>query len=254
MIKSLIDFYLNSVNKEMGRRFRPAIILCPGGAYSFRSDTENEYVAIRFQSCGFQVFSLKYSVNSPFPAALKELAAAVAYIRDNADALDVDPNKVFVCGFSAGGHLAGCLGTLWNSALLAADYPDKSKICPNGIILCYPVVTSGVFTHKETIDNVARGMDKAYYPLLSLEENVSPETPPMFIWHTFNDNEVPVENSIILANALREKGVSFELHIFPNGCHGLSLATDYTAVSEDHINDSAAQWFEMAVRWIKSHR
>lgn len=247
-----IDAYLNHVNEEIGRRFRPAIVLCPGGAYAFRSDTENEYVAVKFQSCGFQVFSLHYSVDQPFPTALIELARAVAYIRDNADALDVDPGRVFVCGFSAGGHLAGSLGTQWNSELFDTFYFDKRKIRPDGLILCYPVVTSGKYTHRETIENISRKTDEKYIQLLSLEENVTAEMPPTFIWHTFNDEAVPVENSLLLAQAMRDAGVPFELHIFPHGCHGLSLATEYTAVSEDHINESASQWFDMAVRWIKS--
>lgn len=247
-----VDIYMNHVNEEIGRRFRPAIILCPGGAYAFRSDTENEYVAVKYQACGFQVFSLKYSVNEPFPTALMELAATVAYIRDNADVLDVDTEKVFVCGFSAGGHLAASLGVLWNSEIFNGVYEDKRVIKPTGMILCYPVITAGEYANRDTINNVSKGMDEKYTDYLSLEKNVSAETSKAFIWHTFSDESVPMENTLMFADAMRKAKVPFELHIFPEGCHGLSLATEYTAVSEDHINEVVSQWFDMSVKWIKS--
>ena len=246
--------YLNHVNAEMGRRFRSAIIICPGGAYAFRSATEGEAVAIKYQACGMQAFVLEYSVNVAFPSALVELAASVKYIRDNADALDVDPNRVFVCGFSAGGHLAASLATLWNSDILKPYFPDVNIIKPSGAILCYPVITTGKFAQRETIDNVSGNLSGLAQERLSLEKQVSSDMPPVFIWHTLEDDLVPVENTLLFVKALREFGASFELHIFPHGRHGLALATECTAVSEDHINHSVAQWFDLSTVWLKERQ
>lgn len=244
--------YINTVNREIGRRFRPAIIICPGGAYEFRSDTEREYVAIKFQSCGYQSFVLDYSVKVPFPKALFELASLIKHIRENADYYDVDPSKIFVCGFSAGGHLAAQMGALWNSNLFTADAGDNTIIKPDGIILCYPVITSGQYSHKDTIDNLTVGMKDEYQKYISVEECITGSMPPVFVWHTLNDPEVPVENTMLLIEKLRANNISFECHVFSNGLHGLSLGTDYTAVSEDHINKRVSKWFDLADMWIRS--
>lgn len=247
----LLKGYINHVNSEIGRRFRKAIIICPGGAYAFRSATEGEYVAVKYQACGFQAFVLEYSVGHiSFPRALEELASSVRFVRENADVLDVNPNEIYVCGFSAGGHLAASLGVFWNSYVLGQHYSDVSKIRPTGLILCYPVITNGKYAHRETIENIAEEMSEEEKKILSLEEQVSKDTPPVFIWHTLEDDTVPVENTLLFATALKQKGISFELHIFPKGKHGLSLATEYTAVSEDHINAAAAEWFQLSVTWL----
>ncbi len=244
--------YVNHVNAEIGRRFREAVIICSGGAYAFRSETEGEYVAVKYQACGMQAFVLDYSVQVPFPQALLELAAAVQYIRKYADVLDVNPERVMVCGFSAGAHLAASLGVFWNHELLRKIYPDVRSVRPDGLILCYPVITAGEYAHKESIANIAGMMSEEEQAILSLENQVSEDMPEVFLWHTLDDDTVPVENTLEFVHALREHKVPFELHIFPSGKHGLSLATEFTAVSEDHINESVAQWFDLAITWIKA--
>ena len=245
--------YLNQVGMELGRRFRKAVIVCPGGSYAALSKTtEGEYVAVKYQASGCQAFVLEYSVKpAVFPQALLELAAAVKYIRMHADVLDVDPDKIFVCGFSAGGHLAASLGVFWNSEVLRPFYPNADLIRPTGMILCYPVITSGVYTHQETINNIM-GNAQNGKELLSLENFVSQDTPPVFLWHTLEDAEVLTENTLLFVRALRQKKCFFELHIFPRGPHGLSLATEYTAVSEDHISEAVSKWFELSVLWLSS--
>lgn len=249
--KVYLKAYLNHVNAEIGRRFRSAVIICPGGAYAFRSDTEGEYVAVKYQSCGLQAFVLEYSVNTAFPQQMLELAAAVVYIREHADVLDIDPKKVFVCGFSAGGHLAASLAVMWDSDKMRVCYPDTKWTRPSGVILCYPVISAGKFAHKETVERAAGDMDEEERETLSLEKQVSFHMPPVFIWHTLEDQEVPVENTLLFVQALQRYGNTFEVHIFPHGGHGMSLATEYTAVSEDHISETVARWFDMSIAWIR---
>jgi acetyl esterase/lipase len=114
------------------------------------------------------------------------------------------------------------------------------------MILAYPVITSGEFAHRDSFINLLKDRYEQDLALVSLENQVSPDTPPAFIWHTFDDGCVPVENSLLLANALRKQGISFEMHIFPSGPHGLSLATDETGI----LNEGCRAWTEMAGRWI----
>ena len=244
--------YTHQVNPEMGRRFRPAVIVCAGGAYANRSATEEEGVAVQYQAQGFQAFVLEYSVGKQFPQALRELAALVSFLRTNDVVFDVDPKQIFVCGFSAGGHLACSLGVFFGSDILTQYFPDKELIRPDGLILCYPVITAGEYTHQESMRNLMRA--DGNWEAVSLEKYVNANMPRTFIWHTLDDDLVPVDNSFMLIDAMRKHQVSFECHIFPYGCHGLALATELTAVSEDHINESVAQWFDLSVMWMKRAR
>lgn len=244
-------YYTHQVHPEMGRRFRPSVIVCAGGAYAMRSSTEEEGVAIQYQAQGFQAFVLEYSVGKPFPHALKELAAFVAYLRENPVVFDVDPSQIFLCGFSAGGHLACSLGVFYCSKILKPFFPEENLIRPDGLILCYPVITSGEFTHRESMRNLMLSSEN--WEAVSLEKYVHDRMPRTFLWHTLDDELVLADNAFLLMRAMREHHVSFEAHIFPHGCHGLSLATEITAVSEEHINASVAQWFGLSVAWIRGN-
>jgi acetyl esterase/lipase len=241
--------YIISHSPEMDyHKKRPAVIVCPGGGYVMTSDREAEPIALRFNSLGFQSFVLRYSVNKlPFPGALLELSKAVSIVRENAAEWDIDPEKIIVCGFSAGGHLAASLGVFWNKDFVTVPLGfEHQENRPNGMILAYPVITSGEFAHRDSFINLLKDRYEQDLALVSLENQVSPDTPPAFIWHTFDDGCVPVENSLLLANALRKQGISFEMHIFPSGPHGLSLATDETGI----LNEGCRAWTEMAGRWI----
>ncbi|MBQ8434647.1 MAG: alpha/beta hydrolase [Oscillospiraceae bacterium] len=245
----LIPFTLN-YSPELGKRKRPCVIICPGGGYEFLSDRENQAVAMRFASYGINAFVLKYSVKSPFPAALLELACAVKYVRENAEKYDIDPDATIVCGFSAGGHLCASLGTLYNSYLDSFFTPSEIK--PDAMLLSYPVITSGKYCHSGSIESIlGKNPTEELLKTVSLEKQVNAGTPKTFIWHNADDKTVPVENTIDFIKALSENNIVFESHIFPYGGHGLALADESTAKHEAHMNSTCAQWFNLAIEWIK---
>ena len=253
-LSPFLEIYRTRVLPEIGRRWRPAVIICPGGAYGTLSDREAGYVALRYQAFGVQAFVLRYSVgNKRYPIALLELATAVKYLRTNALSYDIDPARIFLCGFSAGGHLAANLGTVWDSPLLAGCFDDPDLIRPSGLILCYPVITAGDGAHEESMRHLlGRNPGRQEREAVSLERHVSPKTPPSFLWHTADDQMVSVRDSILFAEALAKNGVPFEMHIFPQGGHGLSLADDFTAAAENHINERCSQWFALSLKWLEA--
>jgi acetyl esterase/lipase len=236
---------------------RKAVLVIPGGGYSgVCTDREGDAVARAFLAEGFNAFVLRYSVK-PYATDFRPLiqaATSIKYIRENAEHFSTDPDRIFVVGFSAGGHLAGSAGVFWNHPILSETLGDVSNgICrPTGMILCYPVITSGSFAHRGSFLNLC-GKDNATdeeMAIYSLENFVNSETPPAFIWHTFADTCVPVENSLLMASALRENGVPFELHIYPEGDHGLSLATPETLGGGDgRVARHLRTWFDLSVKW-----
>ncbi|MGN0586775.1 MAG: alpha/beta hydrolase [Oscillospiraceae bacterium] len=236
---------------------KKAVIICPGGGYDYCSVREAEPVAVRFLSYGVTAFVLNYScVNKLFPTNLLELAAAVKYVRDNAARLNIDPHGIFVCGFSAGGHLAASLGVHWNKPFAYEPLGAAAEdIRPDGQILCYPVITAGEKRHDGSIRNITGGsIDNDLARLVSPENNVTADVPPTFIWSTFDDELVPVENTIMFTAALAEHKVPFTSHIFSHGVHGLALSDDSTANYDGHINGECAKWFDMALEWIKQQK
>ena len=250
--------YCTSKSEEIGEKRFPAVIICPGGGYHYNSDRENEPVALRFAGHGIASFVLRYScVNKKFPTATLELASAVKYVRDNADKYQVDKDKIFVLGFSAGGHLAATVANFYDKDILTKPLGVKSEdIKPNGCILCYPVITSdSEFTHETSILNLL-GDDKSndealkIRELVSLENRVSKSTPPTFLWHTADDSAVPVENSLRYMTALSKYKIPFEAHIFEWGNHGLSLCNYQTSTGEHHIVPVNEKWVELAIDWI----
>ena len=228
---------------------RPAIVICPGGGYGFLSDREGDPIARKFASAGFQTFVLKYEVLAlPYPSHLLTAGKAVSFVREHAEEWHIDPEKVFIIGFSAGGHLAGSLGTLWNREYVKAALNTACEHKPNGMILCYPVITSGEFAHRGSFEKLL--MDRYSDDLLketSLELQVSKDTVPAFIWHTFEDTTVPMENTLLMVTALRQNNIPFELHTFPRGGHGLSLVTSEVGSGPQEC----AVWADMAIRWAK---
>lgn len=243
----------NSPEIQIDRK-HPTVVICPGGGYAMTSDREAEPIALRFAAAGCNAVVVRYScVPARFPAALFELSYAVAKVRENAQEWNVDTDRIAVCGFSAGGHLAASFSTLWNRDF-AKEYFDYQggENKPNGMILGYPVITSGEHAHWGSIENLLgdKTADSALLELVSAEKQVNSDTPPAFIWHTFDDACVPVENSLVLAQALAKEKISTELHIYPKGPHGLALASretgDFAVVPE------CQNWIDMAIRWLKN--
>ena len=236
-----------------GNKIRGAVLICPGGAYSFTSPREAEPIAIKFNAAGFHAFVLNYSVApNKHPQSLLDASRAMCIIRENSQEWNIDASKIAVCGFSAGGHLAANLGVHWDKDYLK-NVPGITLGTnnPNALILCYPVITSGKYAHTGSISNLlGDDFDKSLESQMSLELNVSKKTPPTFLWHTFEDNSVPVENSLLFAQALRSENIPFELHIFPEGPHGLSLATEETTENGDRVYQDVAIWINLCITWL----
>lgn len=234
---------------------RPAVLVLPGGGYSFTSPREAEPIALQFNGAGYHVFVLNYSVApAKHPQPLLDAAQAMCIIRENAEEWGVYTDKIAVCGFSAGGHLAASLGVHWDKKYLEnAGGMETGKSRPDALILCYPVITSGKYAHRGSFINLlGENPDSELLYEMSLEHHVSEKTPPAFIWHTFSDSGVPVENSLLFAQALREKNIPFELHIYPEGVHGLSLATVETADGRpEYVSHHVSSWMELCKKWLK---
>lgn len=206
-------------------RRRPAVLILPGGGYSRTSPREAEPVALRFAAAGYVPFVLDYScAPSVFPAALREAAMAMRYIRENASRLEINPGMVCAMGFSAGGHLCGTLGTLYDCSEVS-DIGPGALLRPDALVLCYPVAVEWGRTHEGSFVNISGG-DAQLRKRLSLDALVRPDMPPVFLWHTRDDRSVPVRNSLLLASALEQADVDFTMHIYRHGQHGLSTADE----------------------------
>lgn len=229
-------------------RTRPALVLCPGGGYFMTSDREADPPAMAFLNMGFQVFTLRYSVQEAAgnKRPLEELARSVQLVRQNCGEWGVDPKKLVVMGFSAGGHLAASLGTHWNDPeLLERCGASDAGLRPDAMVLCYPVICANEYAHQGSIDLVSRDCPepRAYW---GLENWVNAQTPPAFLWHTMEDDCVPVENSVAFAMALRRAGVACECHLFMQGHHGLSVCTPEVGTP----GYDCGRWLELCRAWL----
>lgn len=241
---------------------RPALIVCPGGGYNALAHRESEPIVRRFWAEGFNVYLLKYSIGERAKdfAPLIEAALAIKAVRERAVQDNTNPNKIYIIGFSAGGHLAASAGTLWNLPVVrdAVGVTDGSAPGginrPDGMVLCYPVITGGKFAHRGSMRRLC-GLEEITEEdtaPFSLEKHVDSTTPPAFLWHTFTDPAVHIQNSLLYMNALAAANVPFEAHIFPEGPHGLSLCnTETSEMTERLLNPHAECWAELAAKWIK---
>jgi len=229
---------------------REAVVICPGGGYHFLAPREAEPIALEFASRGMCAFVLYYSVSPAiYPQAVCEAAEAVKIVRDNAEKWNINPNKIAICGFSAGGHLAASLGVYYHTKDVLDNLNcTEDEVKPNAMILSYPVITSGEKAHRGSFNNLLGERYDELVEYTSLENRVTEKAPPAFIWHTITDQAVPVENSIYMFSALKNAGVNAEMHIFPNGEHGLSLANELVGCA----NPQAERWLDMAVDYIKN--
>lgn len=218
---------------------RPCMIVVPGGGYAVVSPSEGEIVAEKFYEAGFQAFVLSYTTNLLLAAPLmdqpmKDLARAIRLIRSRAEELRIDPNRVVICGFSAGGHLCASVCVHYDEILDSDENYHAISPRPNAAILSYPVISSGAAAHPGSFmallgEDIFRREDEEAARLLnfySVEKHVDQNTPPCFVWQTLTDETVPVENSMLMVKAMQEHGVSFAYHLFSQGPHGLSLANE----------------------------
>lgn len=244
-----LTLYLLDDSPDIPIHRRPVIIICPGGGYGFTSDREAEIVALQFTAMGYHAAVLRYSVSpAVYPTALLELAGSVALLRQHADEYHIDKDKIVVSGFSAGGHLAGCLGMFWHQEWLSKKLSASPEdIRPNAMILCYPVITSGEFAHDDSFRKLLAEQYDNKKTELSLEYCVSEYTPRTFVWHTFQDALVPIQNTLFLVNELVKYHIPVEYHLFEKGGHALSIANRLTGACDA----SVAEWIPLAHLWIE---
>ena len=252
---------LSAYIHEEDSSLRPAVIVCPGGGYNNLSAREADPVAMHYYNAGLNAFVLRYSVAKKAInyAPLIEAAMAIKQVRQNAAEYNVDPKKIIICGFSAGGHLAGSAGILWNipevrDAIGVTDGSAPEGINrPDGMILSYPVITADEYTHKGSIKNLSGKdeYDESDIEKFSLERHVDSTTPPMFIWHTANDSIVNIKNSLMLIDACVENATPFEAHIYPSGPHGMSLCNKLTwDDNPKNISEHVGTWKDLSLMWI----
>ncbi|MBE1442629.1 alpha/beta hydrolase [Paenibacillus sp. OAS669] len=223
-----------------------AMVVCPGGGYSGRSRKEGAPIAEWLNTLGISALVVHYRV-SPYlhPHPLSDAQRAIQLIRSNATKWNIDPERVGILGFSAGGHVAASAGTLFHDGDPDAVDPIARQSCkPNLMVLCYPVITfTAPFAHSSSRDHLLGSEpDPALVEKLSLENAVTSFTPPAFIWHTGEDEKVPMENALMFAAALRRKKVPFELHVYESGRHGLCLAADHP---------EASSWTALCENWLR---
>lgn len=238
-------------------RTRPAIVICPGGGFNIVSAREGEPIALQMLARGFQAFVLNYSLApARFPTQLLELAEAVKTIRQHANEWHVNPDQIVAAGFSAGGHIAAGLGTLWHSELFEEYGYNAADIKPNGLLLGYSVLTAGKYAHRGSMVNLLGDdfKDEKKRAFQSLEDHVDEKTPKAFMWTTFTDQAVPMENTLLFAEALRRHNIDFELHIFPTGSHGLSLGSEESQKKDNptNIQPEVQVWPDLFATWVKN--
>ena len=212
------------------------VIICPGGAYMMKSfDNEGYNVAELLSHEGLASFVLDYRINPDYhPAPLKDALRAIEKVRSLSSELGYPSDKIAIMGFSAGGHLAASAATMWSDEISR----------PDAVILCYPVITMGKYTNIASKTSLfGETISQALCDDMSIENRVDRQSPPAFIWHTADDKDVSVENSLLFASALSSKSVPFEMHIYPHGEHGLGLAKGIAEVEK---------WPHLCMNWLKS--
>lgn len=238
---AVMNCFLHNDDKK-----RAAVVVCPGGAYKKLADYEGDVVAKKYYNAEFNAFTVKYSVGekATFPNPITDLSVSLKTIRQNAKEWHIDSNKIAVLGFSAGGHLALNLATQWNNEEVkkAANCQNEENK-PNAIISCYGVTGARFWLfHRSIFDVLTKGRtEQEGKDLLHNPKNVGKHTPPVFMWHTFNDTAVPVDEALELMAALSKNDIPFESHIYPNGPHGLGLAEN---------DKDLKQWHKLSVNWL----
>ena len=243
-----LQVFLPATGHATGR----GVVICPGGGYAgLAYDWEGIDIAKWFNSKGIAAFVLKYrlpiseSVVIPNEAPLQDAKRAIRMVRANAQKWNINPENIGVMGFSAGGHLASTLGTHFNSEdHFEKDETDTLSARPDFMILVYPVITMKEnYTHQGSRDNLlGENPDEEIVEYYSNETQVTEDTPPTFLIHATDDGAVPVENSLLFYQALKEAGHQPEMHIYPEGGHGFALA-----IGKGHLQG----WTDRLYDWLR---
>lgn len=238
---------------------RPCFLIVPGGGYCMVVNTEGEAVGDVFYKMGMNIIVLTYTTDITMSVPLrdqpmKDLSRAIRYIRANAARFHIDPSRITICGSSAGGHLCATVATHFSD--INDPDPEYAPFSnrPDGAVLCYPVITTGEFTHIYSVWALVgqnAGDDEMNY--YSLEKQVTKHTPPCFIWQTVTDNLVPVENSMMFAEACRKAGVPYAYYAFPAGWHGLSVYSDRFKTG-DFGEPYTMEQVNLAVQAVREHK
>ena len=241
--EATLEGYILDCDISLGQDYnRPAVVVCPGGGYAYCCPREAEPVALRYATQGFHAFILRYSVgwDAADFSPLKEVSWVIGHLRENATNWHIDPNKIAVCGFSAGGHLA-----------LASGLLGENK--PNAMILGYPAVNIPNYSGVNFMLQLLTGRkevteaDSAYF---SLENHITKNSPPVFLTATAEDPLTPF-GALPVAQAYSKLGLGYELHIFQHGPHGYALADATSADgSSRQLNPAFAHWHDLSVRWL----
>lgn len=256
--KGILTAYCHGQLTELQvKKRRAAMLVFPGGGYAGVSQREAEPVALRYFADGFDAFVLDYDVAPKhYPLQILQAGMAMLYIRREAGARCIDDKHIAAVGFSAGGHLCGCVSFLWDDPALVQAFgaEECEKIRPDAALLSYPVITFDErYRHYDSFVNFCGdAVKKEDY---SLEKRIRPSVPPCFIWANTPDGAVPPENSVLLYSALRRAGVPAELHIFEQGWHGMSLCNG--EVEPEDVNDAVrahvSHWIGLSVEFLRAH-
>ena len=283
---TLTTYVLQDSPEMLAGKPRPAILICPGGAYLSCSDREGEPIALKFASMGYHAFVLRYSTymgggagefpdifkplppkeECQYPMPMREIGHAMLIIREHAQEWKVDTDRIAVCGFSAGAHNAAMYATNWHTDTISEYFhEDKEKFRPAAAILGY-TLSDYIFMRDNTASNP---MDVQFFkasntaflgtsePSEELLDTVSParhvteNTPPTYLWATSEDAMVPVQHSLRMAHALADHHIPFELHVFEEGPHGLGLADQASAAAKTQVYPDAAKWADLAGCWLE---
>ena len=238
---------LTEVSEAKAGDSRPGFVVCPGGGYGGLADHEGKPVADWLESIGIKSFVLKYRLGPKYhhPVELGDVNRAIRFVRANSAKLGVDPGRIGVIGFSAGGHLTSTAVTYFDDGKPnATDAIDKASSRPDVGILIYPVISMGPFGHGGSRTNLlGENPSQQLIDALSSEKNVSLSTPPCFMVHGADDQVVPIENSLMFATALSAHKIPFELHVLQHGDHGFGLGQP----------GSPQDWRGLARAWLKTH-
>ena len=252
-----LQCYVRDVSEDCTFKRYPAVIICPGGAYTVTCGREAEPVALRFLGEGFNAYVLHYSCRpAREPVQITQMAMAMKFIKDNAIDHNTDSNKITVLGSSAGGHLAAHYLAMHHTQWLSETTGiDNETLKPANGVLMWPVINAFEYQHADSFKNLLgeRYEDEKERERVSVDRLVTPHFPRTFLLHTRNDTAVTVENSLLLAKAMADNKVQFEMHVYETGPHGTVFANELTMSTRcagRHLSERSSTWFRLALNFL----